>query len=199
MSIRFRRPAGLPGASPGRWALVAILTLLPPLAAANAFEFSGTHSITLHSRDGQALRIGQVSFQPAAGGTRFALQLDHGRFKDFFLSMREFKCLESASEVFCHVPYPYASPQTVSANDLAWLEHALLFFFKTPQDFGAKLWNGVYFRLEAGATGLVGTPQAIDLNAIGAPPDNAAVPPYGPAERGEIDPAARWFNRLSIE
>jgi hypothetical protein len=184
-----------------RSALVFLLAL--PLAAsyapAAALELSGSKTITLHSRDGQTVPIGQLKFQPQGGGARFVIELDHLRLKDYFLSMKEFKCLESAAEVLCHVPYPYANPRTVAAGDLGWLEHGLMFFFKTPQDFGAKLWNGVYFQLRETPTGLIGTPQAIDLNMIGAPPADLSVPPYGPAERSEIDPGARWFNRLSIE
>lgn len=179
--------------------LVCALLLAAPLTPALALDLQGTRAIRLHSRDGQVVPIGTVTFRPAGAASRFELQLDQARFQDFFLSMREFKCLDSTSEVFCHVPYPYANPRTVSATDLAWLEHALLFFFKTPQDFGAKLWNGIYYRLENTPGALIGTPQAIDLNAIGAPPNDPAIPPYGPAERNEIDPATRWFTRLSIE
>ena len=72
-------------------------------------------------------------------------------------------------------------------------------FFKTPSDFGAKLWNGVYFQFADQGKALVGTPQAIDLNLIGAPHDDLSVPPYDPSLRSEINPAAREFIRLSIE
>lgn len=164
----------------------------------SAIELTGSRTITLHARDGQVVPIGTVVFQPAAGGSGFALQLDHNRLKDYFLSMKEFKCVDSPAEVLCHVPYPYANPRTVGAADFGWLEHDLLFFFKTPRDFGAKLWNGVYFRLENTPQGIIGTPQAVDLNVIGVPPDDLAKPPYGPAERGEIDPNTRWFTRLTI-
>ena len=179
--------------------LLFLLTATAPLDPALAFEFVGTKTITLHGRDGQRVQIGQVKFLPAATGTSFTLDLDHQRLTDHFLSMKEFKCLASPAEVFCHVPYPYANPRTVSATDLAWLEHALLFFFKLPQDFGAKLWNGIYFRLANTPAGLVGTPQAIDLNMIGVPPADLALPPYGAGERSDIDPGVRWFNRLTIE
>ena len=162
---------------------------------------SGTKTIVLHSRNGEALPIGQVKFRPAGGRTAYEVEIDHHRFKDFFLSMKEFKCLEGegGAEVFCHVPYPYPHPRTVTEKDLSWLEHELLFFFKTPQDFGAKLWNGILFRLDATPKGWVGTPMAVDLNLIGAPPDRADVAPYGAGERSEIDPARRWFNRITIE
>jgi hypothetical protein len=159
----------------------------------------GTKTIVLHSRDGQTLPIGHVTFRPGGERTAYAVELDHRRFKDFFLSMKEFKCLESETEVFCHVPYPYAHPRIVTATDLSWLEHELLFFFKTPQDFGAKLWNGILFRLEATPKGWAGTPMAIDLNLIGAPPDRQDVAPYGVGERSEVHPDKRWFNRITIE
>jgi hypothetical protein len=180
-------------------ALMLWFSLASLSGTASALELAGNKTITLHARDGQSFPIGQVRFMPATGGASFAIQLDHQRVKDFFLSMKEFKCLESAAEVLCHVPYPYANPRTVTADSLAWLEHGLMFFFKTPQDFGAKLWNGIYFQLKETPTGLVGTPQAIDLNMIGAPPADLSVPPYGPAERSDIDPGVRWFSRLSIE
>jgi hypothetical protein len=97
------------------------------------------------------------------------------------------------------VPYPYAQPGTVSTTDLAWLEHSLLFMFKTPTEFGAKLWNGIYFQLKLTERGLEGTPQAVDLNRISAPPDQPGVPPYRAALRDDIAPGARFFNRLTIE
>lgn len=168
-------------------------------APAGALELVGNKTISLHGRDGKVVPIGQVKFTPIASGASFTIDLDHQRLKDFFLSMKEFKCLESPAEVFCHVPYPYANPRTVTAGNLAWLEHGLMFFFKTPQDFGAKLWNGVYFKLKDTPSGMIGTPQAIDLNMIGAPPADLSVPPYGPGERSDIDPGVRWFSKLSIE
>jgi hypothetical protein len=170
-----------------------------PSAGLAAEVLSGQKTITLHARDGRATPIGVVNFRPGPGGSSFELQLDHTRLKDFFLSMKEFKCLDGGAEVLCHLPYPYANPRTVRSDDLAWLEHALLFFFKTPQDFGARLWNGIYFRLQVSERGLVGTPQAVDLDLIGVPPADLEVPPFGPGERHDIDPGRRWFERLTIE
>jgi len=181
-------------------ALATLLGLgLAPLPA-QAWELAGTRTLLLHGRDGPPLRLGTVQFTPQADGrSAFVLQMDASRFKDFFLSMKEFKCVESPQEVFCHVPYPYAQPGTVSATDLAWLEHSLLFMFKTPSEFGAKLWNGVYYRLAVTDQGLVGTPQAVDLNRISAPPAQPGVPPFRPALRDDIAPGARWFHRLTLE
>jgi len=97
------------------------------------------------------------------------------------------------------VPYPYAQPRTVTSKDLAWLEHDLLFLYKLPNEFGAKLWNGLYFRFETTEQGLLGRPQAIDLNRISAPPERLDVPPFRPALRDDIAPGTRWIESLTIE
>ena len=189
--------AGLTAAS------LATLLALAPLRA-QAWELAGPHAVSLHARDGSRLQLGTVTFAPAdQGRSAFTLVMEPARFKDFFLSMKEFKCVEGGAEVFCHVPYPYPQPGTVSvqpgAADFAWLEHALLFMFKTPTEFGAKLWNGVYFQLRLTDQGLDGRPQAVDLNRISAPPDQPGLPPFRAALRDDIAPGARWFNRLTIE
>lgn len=175
---------------------LACAALLP---LAQAWDLSGTKTITAISRDQAAIALGTVTFTPQPdGSSRFVLHMDHARFADHFLSMKEFKCLEDATEVACHVPYPYPHPGTVRAGDYAWLEHSLLFLYKQPRDFGAKLWNGVYYQLQPDANGLVGLPQAVDLNRISAPPDERNVPPYTLAERSDIPDGARWIARLLI-
>ena len=135
------------------------LGLAPPLS--QAWDMAGPKALVAHVRGSEPVRIGTVNFEPAADGkgpVRFMVTMDTARFTDHFLSMKEFKCLEGGGEVSCHVPYPYPQPGTVTAQDFSWLEHALLFLYKAPRDFGAKLWNGVYFRLQATERGLVGTP-----------------------------------------
>lgn len=164
-----------------------------------AWELAGSHAIRLHPRASDPIVIGSVEFRPAGDRHAFKLHLDHGKFKDYFLSMREFKCLEGQGEIQCHVPYPYRNPGTVTSKDLAWLEHSLLFLFKSPSEFGAKLWNGIYYRLQVTPSGLVGTPQAVDLNLIGAPPSDFDTPPFGPGERSDITPGTRWFEKLTID
>jgi hypothetical protein len=163
-------------------------------------ELEGTKTITAHARDGRRVVLGSVRFAPLAGGSAsFTLALDPERFTDHFLSMKEFKCIDGQVELVCHVPYPYAQPRTVTPKDLAWLEHDLLFLYKLPNEFGAKLWNGLYFRFETTQQGLLGRPQAIDLNRISAPPDRLDVPPFRPALRDDIAPGARWIESLTIE
>lgn len=176
------------------------LCLVAPAAPAQGFEFSGSRSVLLHPREGPAQRIGTVLFTPAADGRiGFRLSLDSAQFKDYFLSMREFKCLDGATEVLCHVPYPHPQPGTLTADNLAWLEHSLMFMFKSPRDFGAKLWNGVYYQLKPVGNMLVGRPDAVDLNRIGAPPDRLDLAPFKPAWRDQMAPGARWFHKLTIE
>ena len=140
---------------------------------------------------------GTLVFTTSLGA--FALQLDPAAFQDFFLSMKEFKCLEGPSELMCHVPYPYKHPGTVSDGQLAWLEHGLLFMFKRPSEFGAKLWNGLYFRFERTPQGLRGKAQAVDLNRISAPSATPDIPPYAPALRDEVRAGSRWIETLLIE
>ncbi|MEY2652984.1 MAG: hypothetical protein RLZZ524_11 [Pseudomonadota bacterium] len=173
-----------------------------PAGAASAFEPRGERTLTAHPRsgEGEPVVLGQVRFEPQADGSaRFTLALSHTVFTDHFLSMKEFKCIGGAVELACHVPYPYAQPATVRPGDWRWLEHSLLFLYKQPREFGAKLWNGLYYRFEVDGDRLVGRPQAIDLNRISAPPERPGEPPYRPALRDDIAPGARWLDRLVIE
>ncbi|HMN92272.1 MAG TPA: hypothetical protein PKC60_03485 [Hydrogenophaga sp.] len=169
-------------------------------AAAQPALPEGEKSLIAVTLDGQRTRIGTVAFGAAnAGRASFRVRMDHAVMQDHFLSMREFKCLPATQEITCFVPYPYPHPGTVSASDFSWLEHNLLFFFKQPADFGAKLWNGVIFKFSLTPSGLVGTPQAVDLNRIGVPPERPDEPPYGRFDRDDFTPGARWVQELRIE
>lgn len=171
----------------------ACIALAGPLDA-------GTKSVKLHAKDGTSVEIGQIRFTPRADGRiGFTWKADTSRFTDHFLSMREFKCLPGQGEIMCLVPYPYPQPGHIAANDLAWLEHSLLFMFKKQSEFGAQLWNGVIWKLAITGNGLTGTPQAVDLNRIASPPATTDLPPFGAAQRDDIPLTARWFNRITIE
>lgn len=179
--------------------LACALALAAAATPAAAFELHGERRITLHARDGTTLDIGRVHFQRREDGrSAFQVKLDPTRFTDHFLSMREFKCVPGQGEVLCHVPYPHKQRAEVAPTDLAWLEHSLLFMYKTPAEFGARLWNGIYFKLTPTALGLEGVAQAVDLNLISVPPAQADVPPFKAALRDDIAPNARWFSRLTI-
>ena len=178
--------------------LLALCALAPTQVMAWTLE--GVQTITAHSRDKQSTVIGVVTFTPQKdGSTAFVVTMDHANFTDYFLSMKEFKCLSSPVEVTCHVPYPYWQPGKVRLYDLTWLEHNLLFLFKSPSEFGAKLWNGLYFRFAVTEQGLVGRPMAIDLNRISAPPDQLDVPSFGPDARDVIPESSRWIEFISIQ
>ena len=178
--------------------LVALSTLAP--AQVFAWTLDGVQTITVHTRDKHQTAIGTVNFTPQKdGATAFSVTMDHAKFTDYFLSMKEFKCLSGPTEVTCHVAYPYPQPGQVMLQDLTWLEHNLLFLFKLPSEFGAKLWNGLYFRLTVTDQGLVGRPMAIDLNRISAPPENLNVPTFGPDARDEIQESSHWIESISIK
>lgn len=178
----------------------AVVALLAGLALPAAAELpSGLRQIKLHARDGSATTIGQIRFTPQAGGrTGFEIQLQTERLADYFLSMREFKCLKGEGEVLCAVPYPYAHPGQIGEGDYAWLEHALLFLRNRPADHGARLSDGVYFALTPVGGGFEGRLQAVDLQQISAPPSDAR-PPYRAALRDDVNVSQRWFQRLTID
>jgi hypothetical protein len=178
--------------------LICLLAAAP--AFAMAWDMQGTKTITANTRDNQHITLGAVRFEPQSDGTvSFVITMERAHFSEHFLSMKEFKCIDGPLEIVCYVPYPYTQPGTVTAKDLAWLEHSLLFLYKLPNEFSAKLWNGLYFHLERTEHGLLGRPQAIDLNRISAPPDNPEVPPFSPALRDDITPGTRWIESLTIE
>jgi hypothetical protein len=178
--------------------LVWLLAAVPVLAS--AWELQGSKTITAHTRDKQQITLGTVDFTPhGAGSVAFTVAMKPASFTDYFLSMKEFKCLNGAGEVVCHVPYPYQQPGTTTDSNFAWLEHNLLFLYKRPSEFGAVLWNGLYFHFTRTDQGLVGRPQAIDLNRISSPPNNLSVPPYGPELRDDIPPGAHWIDSITIE
>ena len=166
--------------------------------ASRADLFDGSKKIYLKPIDGAEIEIGSVDFKEDSGKTTFTVDVDRSKFKDFFLSMREFKCLEG-KEVQCYVPYPYPSKNTVSDSDLSWLETNLIFLYKSPAQFGATLGNGLYYKLERTPEGLEGRPYAVDLNAIAAPPDDDSIPPFPEAERQAIEEGSRWLSKLIIK
>lgn len=184
----------------GRQFAAGLLLLLGlPLTLQGALPL-GEQGLYLHRADGTRLDIGRVHFESVGDDRRrFRVEIDHRHFRDHFLSMKEFKCVDGDAEILCHVAYPYPMPDEVSEDDLSWLEHALLFFYKKPDEFGARLRNGIYFQLEPAEGGLTGTPQAIDLDLISAPPEDTDAAPYSDEERVEIDPEERAFTGLSIE
>ena len=175
------------------------LALCAALAApAQAWELSGEKTLIAVTREGREIQIGHVVLTPDGAGARFAIAIDAAKFGDYFLSMREFKCLDGGAEIACRVPYPYKNPGFVTATDFAWLEHALLFLTKKQSEVGANLWNGLYYRMALTDHGLVGSPYAVDLNQIASPPDDPTTPPFGKADQGELAQGSQWLARVEV-
>ena len=80
-------------AATGLHRLFILAFLLTLAQLAHAWELSGIKTISALTRDQQLIPIGSVEFKPLPNGaTGFKLTMDHGRFSDHFLSMKEFKC-----------------------------------------------------------------------------------------------------------
>ena len=159
----------------------------------------GELAVELIDNKGGRYPIGQLQLDQAGadGWAEYRLQLDHHRFTDHFLSMKEMKCIQG-DELWCHVPYPYANPRRIHPQDLRWLEHELLFLFKRNGEFGANFWNGIYYRLELSDNRLRGEARALDLNLLASPPEELSRPPIGEFDLEEADLDKRWIPRIEI-
>ncbi|WP_210396157.1 hypothetical protein [Motiliproteus sediminis] len=174
----------------------SVLFFLCLLSSPGQADNNRTLTIKLLDNHGDAIAIGSLNLFAQQTGYKYRLHLDHSRFTDHFLSMKEMKCLEG-KELWCHLPYPYASPRLISADDLRWLEHDLLFLFKRPGEFGADFWNGIYYRLSWQGDHIVGTANAVDLNLLASPPENHE-PPLGQWDIEPVDPQQRWLTTIRI-
>jgi hypothetical protein len=178
---------------------ISILIFSSALVAttASADVLNGHKQIFLIDKKQHEILIGSVTFTPSDGPVQYSLHMAHEHFKDFFLSMKEMKCLEGP-ELMCHLAYPYQQPNTVTSSDLSWLSHDLLFMFKKKTEFGANFWNGIYYDMRVDGEVIRGEAQAVDLNLLASPPDDLTTPPVNEAERDEIDPTLRWLPNLVI-
>ena len=174
--------------------LSALILSLPSSAAPAALE-DGERRIYLIDKLGEQTAIGSLTIENA--GAAYTLHVDHLKFADYFLSMKEMKCLEGP-ELWCHIPYPYEHPAALNSDDLSWLSHDLLFMFKSPGEFGANFWNGIYYNLQVVDGVITGEAQAVDLNHLASPPDDLNTPPYGEYDRDELDLKERWLPKIEI-
>tara|TARA_A200000159_G_scaffold60189_1_gene55765 strand:+ start:1932 stop:2498 length:567 start_codon:yes stop_codon:yes gene_type:complete len=178
--------------------LLALTGFSHSVAVAQANDpLSGEKRIILKGNKGEQLDIGRVNFTPGAKGIHYTLTIDHDHFTDYFLSMKEMKCLEGP-ELWCHLPYPYDQPRTVTTDDFSWLAHDLLFMYKKKGEFGANFWNGIYYKMSLQDDRITGMAQAVDLNQLAAPPDDLTTPPFGEFERTDIEPQPRFLPFVEI-
>ena len=176
-----------------------VLGLAAGPADADTWKMEGVKQVKLHTTDGQTFSIGTIDFKPQQGDqATFKIDIDPKPFETFFLSMRNFKCIEG-KDVECLVPYPYDNPMTASPKNLDWLADNLLFMFKTKAEHAATMTNGVRFDLKLTDHGIVGAPQAINLDDISSPPPNKTVAPFPPADRDDYPDGSRWVNQITIE
>ncbi|WP_428034474.1 hypothetical protein [Amphritea sp.] len=182
--------------SAGLMLFFSLFCLVTSVAAASLSE--GVKQIYLQQKDGSEQRIGELVLTAGEHDQlSYTITLDHHLFKDYFLSMKEMKCLEGP-ELWCFIPYPYSQPRTVTSDDLRWLEHDLLFMFKQPEAFGANFWNGIYYKMALTDQGVHGTAQALDLNKLASPPDDLSQPPIGEYDIDEADLDKRWLPYIEI-
>ncbi len=172
--------------------------------AAEAALPQGTKSISLVSASGEKLTIGSVDLKPTgdadASGRTIVVNLDVPDFTDQFLSMRPFRCLPDSKEMWCHLAYPYALKNKITATDLTDLEYQLLFIFRSPDSYGIDAWNGLYFKLESGADGrIVGNAHEVDLNILAVPPDDPTIRPINQGDLTSIESDTHRFARVEIE
>jgi hypothetical protein len=158
----------------------------------------GGRPISLRSST-ETIEIGTVDFQGSGESRKITVMLKDGLFKDHFLSMRPFKCLEGP-KFYCHLPYPYDWRGEVSETDLTDLEYALLFVQKEPTAYGINLWHGIYYRMALGADGRIsGTLHEVDMDALASPPAAGDLRPLTLDMLNAADPASQWLPEILIE
>jgi hypothetical protein len=161
--------------------------------------YQGTKQINLLDNKGKKLAIGSIIFSTKNNRINYEINLEHKLFKDYFLSMKEMKCLEGP-ELWCHLAYPYNNPRKITQTDLTWLSHDFLFMYKKSSEFGANFYNGIYydFTLESGSR-LIGTAMALDLNLLASPPEDITTPPITIHDIDEIELTNRWLPTIEIQ
>jgi hypothetical protein len=161
-----------------------------PLIAENHAE---NYQVIISDKQGNDIEIGHAH----ASFKSVSFEKDERVFKDFFLSMKEMKCLEGP-EIWCHIPYPYEKQAITKDNQTIWLSHELLFMYKRPDQFGAQLWQGVYFEFTQDDKGYEGKPYSVDLNELASPPDDPNTPPLNILDMEPLEIETRWLPFLRL-
>jgi hypothetical protein len=179
---------------------LTILALLALSTPALAELPSGVKQILLLPANGAAVHLGQVAFAGDGDSRRFVVTLDQRLFKDHFLSMRPFKCLEGKEKFYCHLPYPYPVKGVITGTDLSDLEYSLLFVQKEPEAYGINLWHGIYYKMDLGDDGRIGgVLHDVDMDLLASPPPADEMRPIKHADISPSPPDANWLPILSIE
>lgn len=160
--------------------------------------YQGTKKISLLDNKGKKLFIGSINFSVQQDTIHYQIDLKHSEFKDYFLSMKEMKCLEGP-ELWCHLAYPYDNPRIITKLDFSWLSHDLLFMYKKNSEFGANFYNGIYYDFKLESDRLIGTAMALDLNMLAAPPEDQTKQPITVHDIDEMEITSRWLPQIEIK
>jgi hypothetical protein len=160
--------------------------------------YQGIKQISLLDNKGKKLSIGSISFSTQDETIHYKIKLEHKLFKDYFLSMKEMKCIEGP-ELWCHLAYPYNNPRNITKTDFSWLSHDLLFMYKKHSEFGANFYNGIYYDFKLASGNLIGTAMALDLNLLAAPPEDETKQPITIHDIDEIELSNRWLPQIEIK
>ena len=150
--------------------------------------------VHLHDNSGNKINIGQLIIHDDG---QFVFARRDEAFTDHFLSMKEMKCIEGP-ELWCHISYPYPLNRDYNSTK-AWLSHELLFMYKKPSQFGAKLWQGVYYKFVQDGGQLVGHAYGVDLNELASAPEQTHRPFYDESEMELHNAQERWLPKLTID
>jgi hypothetical protein len=151
------------------------LGMLLMVHAACAVGLDGEKTVYFGDASGNRIAIGRVNFAPLAEGRwkiRFAI--DPERFQEFFLAMRNFRCMQTPRRSLCH--FPYVGRDEVSVGDWSALEYQLIFIHKPPSSLSLDSRNGMFWKLHREGNRLIGKLYDADLEPIVAPSGNSANP-----------------------
>jgi hypothetical protein len=175
---------------------LAVLMLLSTAATAELPR--GSKTITLKSGT-ESIEVGTATFVGTGDSRTVVVAMRDGLFKDHFLSMRPFKCLEGV-KFYCHLSYPYEWKGLVTTTDLSDLEYALLFVQKDPTAYGINLWNGIYYKMELSVDGRIsGSLYEIDMDVLASPPAEGELRPIKADMLTKGDASGQWLPTLVIE
>ncbi len=159
---------------------------------------TGSKTIALKSAT-ETIVIGNVEFSGTGATRTISVTMKDELYKDHFLSMRPFKCIEGP-KFYCHLPYPYEWKGTVTATDLGDLEYALLFVQKEPTAYGINLWHGIYYKMQSSVDGRIsGTLHEVDMDILASPPKPGELRPISPADINATAADGQWLPELVIE
>lgn len=164
------------------------------LSAKQAPTVIDIKQVDLLDKQGKRINIGQLHIHTDG---QFEFVRRDEVFIDHFLSMKEMKCLEGP-ELWCHIAYPYPLQRKFDSTK-AWLSHDLLFMYKKSNQFGAKLWQGVYYKITQEGDNWIGVAQGVDLNQLASAPEQTDTPFYDESEMEPHNAQDRWLAKLLIE